>query len=134
MIRTRIWAAAAVVALLGCGDKPPTPPAASKALPHLPLPPNPTLVSKDGGADVLRITVRSTAKPAEVESFYRKVFNGPGWTLVKQSTDKSGAVILLAEQKGPPLWVRIRSTPDSTATLVDLTGAVLDSVSPRPAS
>lgn len=134
MIPTRIWAAAAVVALLGCADKAPKPPSASKALPHLPLPPNPTLVSKDGGADVLRITVRSPAKPAEVEAFYRRVFSGRGWRLVKQTTDKSGAVILLAEQKGPPLWVRIRSTPDSTATLVDLTGAVLDSVSPPPAS
>ena len=134
MIPTRIWAAVAVVALLGCGDKPPKPPSAARALPHLPLPPNPTLVSKDGGADVLRITVRSPAKAADVESFYRKVFSGPGWTLVKQSTDKSGAVILLAEQKGPPLWVRIRSTPDSTATLVDLTGAVVDSLPPRPAS
>ena len=134
MIPTRIWAAAAVIALLGCGDKPPKPPSASEALPHLPLPPNPTLVSRDGGADVLRITVRSPAKAADVESFYRRVFNGPGWTLVKQSTDKSGAVILLAEQKGPPLWVRIRSTPDSMATLVDLTGAVVDSAPPRPAS
>ena len=134
MIPTRIWAAAAVVALLGCGDKAPKPPSASKALPNLPLPPNPTLVSRDGGANVLRLTVRSPAKVADVESFYRRVFSGPGWTLVKQSTDNSGAVILLAEQKGPPLWVRIRSTPDSTGTLVDLTGAVVDSVSTRPAS
>lgn len=132
MIPTRIWAAAAVVALLGCGDKAPKPPSTAQALPHLPLPPDPTLVSKDGGANVLRITVRSPAKVAEVEAFYRKVFSGPGWTLVKQSTDRSGAIILLAEQKGPPLWVRIRSTPDSTATLVDLTGAVVDSVPPPP--
>jgi hypothetical protein len=134
MTPTRIWAAVAVVALLGCGDKPPTPPSASRALPHLPLPPHPTVVSKEGGANVLRITVRSPAKAADVASFYRKVFSGPGWTLVKQSTDNSGAIILLAEQKGPPLWVRIRSTPDSTATLVDLTGAVVDSLPPGPTS
>lgn len=133
MISTRIWAAVAVVALLGCGDKPPDPPSAAQALPHLPLPPNPKLVAKDGGANVLRITVRSPAKVAEVEAYYRRVFSRPGWTLVKQSTDRSGAVILLAEQQGPPLWVRIRSTPDSTGTLVDLTGAVVDSV-PGPAS
>src|SRR5262245_18960703 len=133
MIPTRIWAAAALVALLGCGDKSAKPPSAAQALPHLPLPPNPKLVSKDGGANVLRITVQSPAKAADVEAFYRRVFSGPGWTLVKQSTDRSGAVILLAEQKGPPLWVRIRSTPDSAGTLVDLTGAVVDSVS-GPAS
>jgi hypothetical protein len=133
MIPTRIWAGAALVGLLGCGDKPPTPPSLSQALPHIPLPPNPTMVSRSGGANVLMITVRSPAKVDEVEAFYRRVFSGPQWRLVKHSTDGSGAVILLAEQKGPPLWVRIRSTPDSTATLVDLAGAVVDSVA-RPAS
>ena len=133
MIPTRIWTAAALVALLGCADKTPKPPSAAKALPQLPLPPNPKLVSRDGGANVLRITVQSPAKVADVEAFYRRVFSGPGWKLVKESTDGSGAVILLAEQKGPPLWVRIRSTPDSTATLVDLTGAVVDTLA-RPAS
>jgi hypothetical protein len=133
MIRTRIWAAAALVALLGCRDKPVPPPSVGKALPNLPLPPNPTLVSRGGGANVLMITVQSPAKATEVEAFYRKVLSGPGWRLIKHSTDKSGAVILLAEQKGPPLWVRIRSTPDSTGTLVDLAGAVVDSLS-RPAS
>ena len=134
MIPTRIWTAAALVALLGCADKAPKPPSAAKALPKLPLPPNPKLVSRDGGANVLRITVRSPAKVADVEAFYRRVFSGPGWKLVKESTDGSGAVILLAEQKGPPLWVRLRSIPDNGGTLVDLAGAVVDSASAKRAS
>jgi hypothetical protein len=134
MIPTRIWAAAAVVALLGCGDKPAKPADISDALPNLPLPPSPTIVSKTGGANTLMITVRSPAKPGEVEAYYRSVLSGPGWKLLKHSTDRSGAVIMLAEQKGPPLWVRIRSMPDSGGTLVDLAGAVADSTPPKRAS
>ena len=130
---TRIWAAAALVVLLGCRDKPPTPPEVTKALPNIPLPANPVIVSHGGGADVLMITVRSPEKVSDVEAYYRRVLSGPGWRLIKESTDKSGAVVLLAEQKGPPLWVRIRSTPDSAGTLVDLAGAVIDSLA-RPAS
>jgi len=133
MSPTRIWAAAAMVALLGCRDKPPTPPTVSEALPNIPLPAHPVVVSHSGGSDVLTITVRSPSKVSEVEAYYRRVLKGPGWRLIKESTDNSGALILLAEQKGPPLWVRIRSTPDSSGTLVDLTGAVPDSLT-RPAS
>src|SRR5690349_5423536 len=107
MIATRIWGAAALVALLGCRDKAPAPPSASEALPNIPLPAHPVVVSRGGGSDVLMITVRSPSKVNEVEAYYRRVLNGPGWRLIKESTDKSGAVILLAEQKGPPLWVRI---------------------------
>jgi hypothetical protein len=134
MIPTRFWASAALLALLGCGDRAAKPPDASAALPNLPLPPSPTLVSHSGGANTLMITLRSPAKAADVESYYRHVFTGPGWKLIKHSTDRSGAVIMLAEQDGPPLWVRIRSTPDSSGTLVDLAGAVVDSAGVKRAS
>jgi hypothetical protein len=134
MIPTRIWAAAALIAVLGCGDKPAKPADISAALPNLPLPPSPTVVSKTGGANTLMVTVRSPASVVEVEAYYRSVLSGPGWKLLKHSTDKSGAVIMLAEQKGPPLWVRIRSLPDSGGTLVDLAGAVVDSAPAKRAS
>jgi hypothetical protein len=129
MIPDRIWATVALLALLGCGDKPEKPADISAALPNLPLPPKPTVVSRSGGANTLMITVSSPAKIAEVESYYRSVLTGPGWKLLKHSTDRAGTITMLAEQKGPPLWVRIRSKPDSTGTLVDLAGAVSDSVS-----
>ena len=134
MIRTRFWASAALVALLGCGDRSAKPPDISAAMPNLPLPPSPTLVSHSGGSNSLMLTLRSPAKAGDVETYYRKVFTGPGWKLIKHSTDRSGAVIMLAEQNGPPLWVRIRSTPDSSATLVDLAGAVVDSAGAKRAS
>ena len=93
MIPTRIWAAAAVVVLLGCGDKPAKPVDLSLALPNLPLPPSPTVVSKTGGSNTAMITVRSPSKIADVEAYYRTVLTGPGWKLVKRSTDRSGAII-----------------------------------------
>jgi hypothetical protein len=137
MIPSRIWSVAVAAALLGCGDKPPKPPELSQALPNLPLPPNPTLVSRTGGANALMITLRSPSRAREVEAYYQSVLTGPGWKLLKRSTDRSGAVTMLAEQDGPPLWVRIRSNPDGTGTLVDLAGAVIGAdttAPPKPAS
>jgi hypothetical protein len=55
---------------------------------------------------------------------------------VNDMRDRDGSVVLLAEQDGPPLWVRIRSTDDSVATIVELAGAVVaDTTKPaKPAS
>ena len=131
MIPTRIWAATALVALVGCGDKPVK---IADALPNLPLPPSPTVVARTGGANIAMITLRSPAKITDVEAYYRSVLTGPGWRLVKRSTDRSGAIIMLAEQNGPPLWVRLRSLPDGRGTLVDLAGAVVDSASAKRGS
>ena len=134
MIPTRIWAAAALVALVGCGDKSAKSADIANALPNVPLPPNPTVVARSAGANTAMITLRSPAKITDVEAYYRSVLTGPGWKLIKRSTDRSGAIIMLAEQDGPPLWVRLRSMPDSAGTLVDLAGAVVDSAAAKRAS
>jgi hypothetical protein len=60
-----------------------------------------------------------------VEAYYRALLTKSGWRLVNDMRDRDGSVVLLAQQKGPPLWVRIKSTDDSNATMVELTGAVL---------
>jgi hypothetical protein len=57
--------------------------------------------------------------------YYRHLFKGKGWRLVNDAKDQDGAVVLFAEQNGPPLWVRIRSAEDGNGTLVDLAGARL---------
>jgi len=124
MIPSRIWAVAALVALLGCGDKPAKPIDPAKVLPNLPLPPDPTIVSQSGGVDAAMVTYRSPASKSVVEAYYKGVLVPPQWRLVKHTTDRSGNVVMLAEQKGPPLWVRIRTTPDGAATLVDLAGGL----------
>ena len=117
-----------VLALGGaaCGrDSEPKPPKFAEVMPNVPLPPNPTLVSKSGGVDALQLTVRSPERVEAVEAYYRHLFKTGGWRLVNDAKDQDGAVVLFAEQNGPPLWVRIRSAEDGNGTLVDLAGARL---------
>jgi hypothetical protein len=136
MIPTHIWAGIAVLALVACGDKSPPSPKLSQVLPNLPLPPNASLVSRSGGSDALQITLMSPAKVKDVETYYRATLTKNGWRLVNDMRDRDGSVVLLAERDGPPLWVRIKSTDDSAATMVELAGAVVADTSKRakPAS
>ncbi len=97
----------------------------SQVFPHLPVPPNAGVVSRSGGADALQLTLMSAVKAKEVEKYYRAVLSKNGWRLVNDMRNQDGSVALYAERSGPPLWVRIKSTDDSAATLVELTGAVL---------
>ncbi len=130
MIPTKIWAfplalALAGTALVACKDKGPEAPTISQVFPKLPLPPQASIVSRSGGADALQITVMSPAKVDLVEAYYRDALSKNGWRLVNDMRNEDGSVVMLAEQDGPPLWVRIRSTDDSVATLVELAGAVV---------
>ena len=126
----------AILALVACKDKPPQTPKVSQVFPNLPLPPNASVVSKSGGADALQITLISPVKVKEVEAYYRTMLTKNGWRLMNDMRDRDGSVVLFAEQNGPPLWVRIKSTDDSVATMVELAGAVLADTAKRakPAS
>jgi hypothetical protein len=115
----------AVMALVGCKDKLPQAPKVSQVFPNLPLPPQATVVSRNAGTDALQLTLMSPTKAADVETYYRRVLSKNGWRLVNDMRDRDGSVVLLAEQDGPPLWVRIKSTDDSVATMVELSGAVM---------
>jgi hypothetical protein len=77
------------------------------------------------GPDALQITLISPVKAKDVETYYRAILSRNGWRLVNEMRDRDGSVVLLAEQNGPPLWVRIKSTDDSVATMVELAGAVM---------
>jgi hypothetical protein len=124
MIPPKIWAGIAVLALVACTDKPPETPRVSQVFPNLPLPPQARVLGKSGSADALQITLMSPTKVNLVEAYYRSMLTRDGWRLVNDMRDRDGSVILLAEQDGPPLWVRIKSTDDSTGTVVELAGAV----------
>ncbi len=137
MIPTKIWAGLAVLALAACKDKTPEMAKVADVFPNLPVPPKASVVSRDGSADALKLTLMSNATPAEVEAYYRSVLSSKnGWKVVSDSRDAEGAVVILAEQDGPPLWVRIQSTSDSVATMVELAGAMLSrpKQTPKPAS
>jgi len=131
MIPTKIWAGMAILALLACKDKGPQTPKVSQVFPNLPLPPNARVVSKSGGSDALQITLISPFKAKDVETYYRAILSKNEWRLVNDMRDRDGAVVLFAEQNGPPLWVRIKSTDDSVATIVELAGAVFADTSKR---
>jgi hypothetical protein len=115
----------AVLALVGCKDREPKTPKVSQVFPNLPLPPQATVVSRSGSRDALQITLMSPAKVVDVETYYRQTLRKNGWRLVNDMRDRDGSVVLLAEQDGPPLWVRIKSTDDSVATVVELSGALM---------
>jgi hypothetical protein len=126
----------AILVLVACRDKGPQMPKVSQVFPNLPLPPQASVVSKSGGSDALQITLISPAKAKDVERYYRAVLSKNGWRVLNDMRDRDGAVVLLAERDGPPLWVRIKSTDDSVATMVELAGAVVADTTKRakPAS
>jgi hypothetical protein len=125
MIPSKIRAVLLCLALVACGDKRPKTPPVDEVLPNLPLPPEPTLVERRGGSDALQITVRSPASVEQVSAYYRKVLTSGNWKLVSDAKDSEGATVLLAEQKGPPLWVRIKDAGQGGGTLVQIAGAVV---------
>jgi hypothetical protein len=111
--------------LVACRDRPPQTPRVSEVFPNLPLPPDPTFVSRAGGPEALQFTFRSPMPPDQVAEHYRKLFKQGGWKLVNDFKNTEGEVVLLAEQKGSPLWVRIRKSDDGHSAVVELSGAVL---------
>ena len=135
MIPSKIWAGLVVVTLVACTDeKAVETPEFSRVFPNLPIPPNASVVSRSGGSDALQLTLMSQNKAQEIEAYYRTVLTRNGWRLVNDQRDRDGGVALLAELKGQPLWVNIKSTEDSVATIVRLAGAVIpDSVKNKPA-
>jgi hypothetical protein len=146
MTRLRVFLSAAALVLLACGSEPraPKPPPFGKAFSHLPLPPNPELVSRAGSADALQITFRTPVEVAQVTEYYRTVLTRGNWRLVGDIKSADGSTALYAEHDGPPLWVRIWKPADQPGTMVQLTGAVvaadsssakrIDSTTRRPAS
>ena len=110
MIPAKIRVGLALLALVACRDKPPEMAKISEVFPNLPVPPKASLVSRAGSPDALKLTLRSEVKPREVEAYYRDILSERnGWRLVSDTRDREGAIVLLAQQDGPPLWVRIAS-------------------------
>jgi hypothetical protein len=133
MATSRVWLGLAAAAILACESEPPppTPPAFARAFSHLPLPPNPQVISRAGSADALQLTVFSPIETARVADYYRTQLTKGNWRLVSDIKSPDGATALYAEHDGPPLWVRIWKANDRPGTMVQLTGAVVAQDSAR---
>lgn len=129
----KAWFVVACLVLLACGSEPrgPKPPSLEAAFSHLPLPPEPELVSQTGSADALQLTLHSSANLDMVTDYYRKILSSGNWRLVSDTKTGDGSIVLYAEQNGPPMWVRIWKPEDRGGTMVQLTGAVIGKDSVR---
>jgi hypothetical protein len=125
MTPSKIWLVGLCVGLLACGEKPARTPNIGQVFPQLPIPPDAQFVSRASGPDALQITLRTPARPDAVAGFYRSVFKSNQWKLINEAKDGEGAVILFAQRKQTPLWVRVRADSTGGGSLVDLAGAVL---------
>ena len=134
MLNSRAWLSITAAVLIGCESEPPppTPPAFGKAFSHLPLPPNPQVVSRTGSADALQLTVYSPAESEQVTDYYRSTLTKGNWRLVSDTKSPDGTIALYAEHDGPPLWVRIWKAKERPGTMIQLTGAVVAKDSARP--
>ena len=133
MIPTRIRAVLLCAALVACGDKLPKAAELSQAIPNLPLPPQSTFVQRSAGPDAVQVVLKTPSSPEQVAAYYREVFKRGTWRLVNEAKDGAGGTAMLAEQDGPPLWVRIR--PADKGSLVELSGAVVSkAAAAKPAS
>jgi hypothetical protein len=96
----------------------------SRALPTLLVPPNSSLVSREGGTDALKIRFHSEFDPERVARYYREVFSKAPWNLISDTPDREGTIALYAERTdGPPLWVSISKVSGGSGSYVDLAGA-----------
>lgn len=100
------------------------PPGVGQAFPTVLIPPQGSMVSKSGSQDALQITFRTPVKLEEIASYYRSQFGKPGWIIVSDLTDSTGAVSMHVEWSATrqPMWVRL--APVGGATEVEMAGAV----------
>jgi hypothetical protein len=95
----------------------------TETIPNLPLPPAAEMISREGGADALKLRFRSSMAPDSVADYYRSVFNRAPWTLVSDVKTEDGGIAMYAEQMGPSLWVTVRKAEGAAGSYVDIAGA-----------
>lgn len=120
-ISTTAAALGVLLSVAGCSE--PKPQAQlSETLPQILVPPSGSIVSKEGGADALKIRFKSSLTPDQVAKYYREVLSKAPWSLVSDTPAADSSISLYAERPtGPPLWVTIHKT--AGGSFVDLAGA-----------
>jgi hypothetical protein len=96
----------------------------AEALPTLLVPPQSTVLSREGGEEALKVRFRSEQSPDQIAAYYRYALSKAPWNLVSDTPDAEGAIALYAERPdGPPIWVTIRKAEGAAGSFVDLAGA-----------
>jgi hypothetical protein len=100
------------------------PPNVAEAFPSILLPPNSRVESQSGSTDALQLVFQSVSEPQLILAYYREQFSQPGWSIVSDLTDSTGATAIHVDWNAThqPMWVRI--VPNDQGTRVELTGAV----------
>ena len=106
----------------------------AEALPFLPFPPQAEVVSRAGSADAVQITFRSASTVDEVLNYYRVTLVDGGWSLESDAQDAVGAAALYAVKNGHPMWIRISKAVGAEGSLVEVSGAVVESADSAPAA
>ena len=79
--------------------------------------------SRQAGEDALQVTVTAPLPRSAMEQYYKGALTRNGWRLVNTAKDPEGALVLLAERDGRPLWVKISSAADTAWSMVEFSGA-----------
>ncbi|HWA14803.1 MAG TPA: hypothetical protein VG817_00115 [Gemmatimonadales bacterium] len=94
----------------------------SEALPNIIAPPNAQILSRESGADAIKIRFRSELSPEAVAAFYRSELTRAPYTLVSDVKSDSGVALYAENPEKPSLWVWIGSD-GAKGSFVDIAGA-----------
>jgi hypothetical protein len=113
----------AVLGLACTKDEPVKHPKVFEAFPELPVPPGGEPVSQSAGEDAMQLRFTSPVSPDTVALYYQTLFSKAPWRLMSDTRTADGGRVLLAQNKGTPLWVTIRKGDGASGSTVDLMGA-----------
>lgn len=127
-MRLRILIPSLVVCLVACSGEPDVDtPQVSEAFPVIPLPPNSGVVGQSGGQGALLIRFYSTESDSVILEYYRNTFSNDPWVLISDAASPDGSQVLYVERDKQPMWVRIYRASGSPGSMIELSGAVVES-------
>ncbi len=117
---------ACLALLAACKAEPPPKTARIQdALPGMPLPGDPTFVSRSGSEDALQVVLTSAQAPDSIVAYYRQILSKTPWTLVSDQAFNTSGRVFYATRNGPPIWVTVIPNPKGAGTQISLNGAVV---------
>ncbi len=127
-MRLAIIASGLALCLAACGGEPEVEtPLVGDVMPILPLPPNSSVVTRSGGEGALLLKFFSTEPDSSMVEYYRNTFARDPWVLISDTKSPDGSQVLYVERNKQPMWVRIYRAPGTPGSMIELSGAVVES-------